>query len=64
MVATHEAPRIAAFGFIDQWITAMLAHIVKRLDALILLTHHQYFFLSDRFHLPVARIGDLRFAPQ
>ena len=57
MVAADKAPWVAAFRVIHQRIAAVLAHVIEGFDAAILLAHHQNFFATHWFHLPIAGLG-------
>jgi len=64
VIATDKTSRIAALGFVYQRITAVLADVVERLDAVILLADHQHFLAAHGLHLPVSRFGNLSFSAQ
>ena len=57
MVAADKAPWVAAFRIIHQRIAAVLAYVIEGFDAAILLAHHQNFFATHWFHLPIAGLG-------
>ena len=42
----------------------MLADVIERFDAVVVLSHHQDFFPPDGLHLPVPWLRQFRLAPQ
>ena len=64
MVTTDEPTRVAAFWFVYERITAMLADVKERFDAVVLLSHHQDFFPPDGLHLPVPGLRKFRLPAQ
>jgi hypothetical protein len=63
VVFANESPQNVAFLLFDERVPAVLANVIERFNAIILLPNHEDFLWADFFHLPIARVRQLSLTP-